>query len=352
MDARESARAAGRWQPPVWGLCLAIVAWALPTAPVEAFPFAKPQAYRTQNFLVRAPSPELAREIGEAAEAWRERLAVEWIGSPMPNWGQPCPIEAKVAPNLGAGGATTFVFDRGEVFGWDMNVQGTRARVLDSVLPHEITHTVFATYFRQPLPRWADEGACTTVEHASEIGKQERLLIQFLKTNKGIPFSEMFAMKEYPPEVLPLYAQGHSLTQFLIERRGRAAFLEFLEDGMADENWRRAVATHYQHENLYALQQAWLDWVKAGRPRLAPQGTQVASATPQPLRAAGVERPLAPVGKPSVYSAGLSGGAMASLSARSSGAAITPLAAGPPSAPTPSRASVYDASLGETRMWR
>ena len=44
----------------------------------------------------------------------------------------------------GAGGATSFVFDRGEVFGWKMNIQGSRERILDSVLPHEVTHTIFA----------------------------------------------------------------------------------------------------------------------------------------------------------------------------------------------------------------
>ena len=45
-------------------------------------------------------------------------------------------------------------------------------------------------------------------------------------------------MKDYPSDVMPLYAQGHSLAQWLIESRGRKAFLEFLADGMQDENWR------------------------------------------------------------------------------------------------------------------
>ena len=156
----------------------------------------------------------------------------------------------QVQPNLGAGGATSFVFDRGEVFGWKMNIQGSRERILDSVLPHEVTHTIFASYFRQPVPRWADEGACTTVEHPSEISKQERNLIQFLKTGRGIPFSQMFAMKEYPPDVMPLYAQGHSLSEWLIESRGRKAFLEFVADGMRDENWPRAVREHYGFSSL------------------------------------------------------------------------------------------------------
>lgn len=231
--------------------------------------------YRTANFVVSAPTPELAKELGDAAEAWRQKLAIEWIGSEMPTWSQPCPINARVSPRLGAGGATTFIFDRGEVFGWEMNIQGSRERVLDSVLPHEITHTIFACHFRQPLPRWADEGACTTVEHASEIATQERLLIDFLHNGKGIAFSQMFAMKEYPPDVLPLYAQGHSLTRYLIMKRGKAAFLEFIGDGMRDENWPRAVQQHYGTASLYDLQNEWLAWVKQGRPELMPAGTGV-----------------------------------------------------------------------------
>ena len=169
------------------------------------------------------------------------------------------------------------MFDRGEVFGWKMNIQGSRERMLDSVLPHEVTHTIFASYFRQPLPRWADEGACTTVEHRSEIAKQERMLIEFLKTGRGIPFSEMFAMKDYPPDVMPLYAQGHSLAQWLIESRGRKAFLEFLADGMQDENWPRAVREHYGFDSLLAMQNAWLDWVKQGRPQITPATSPIGS---------------------------------------------------------------------------
>jgi hypothetical protein len=226
--------------------------------------------YKTANFVVSAPTAALAKEIGDQAEVCRSELAIAWLGKELPPWAKPCPIHARVEPNLGAGGATSFVFQHGEVFNWKMNIQGSRERVLDSVLPHEVTHTIFASHFRQPLPRWADEGACTTVEHQSEIAKQERNLIQFLRTGQGIPFRQMFAMTEYPPNVMPLYAQGHSLTQWLIEARGRTAFLEFLADGMRDDNWERAVHKHYGYTDLLTMQNAWNDWVRQGRPQLKP----------------------------------------------------------------------------------
>ncbi len=243
---------------------LIVVLAVCASAPLSA------SVYRTTNFIVNAPSPQLAKEIGDTAEKCRHDLAIEWLGQELPTWAQACPINATVAPHLGAGGATSFVFDRGEVFNWDMKIQGSRERILDSVLPHEITHTIFASHFRQPVPRWADEGACTTMEHRSEVSKQERMLIDFLTTRRGIGFQDMFAMKEYPSDVLPLYAQGHSLSTFLIGQRGRREFLSFLGDGMKDDNWQRALKAHYGYPHLLALQNSWLDWVRAGRPALHP----------------------------------------------------------------------------------
>ena len=234
--------------------------------------------YRTANFVVEAPNPQLAQKIGDAAEQYRHDLAVEWIGQPLPRWSQPCPITAEVAPTLGAGGATSFVFDRGEVFNWTMTIQGSEERILDSVLPHEVTHTIFASHFRQPLPRWADEGACTTVEHPVERARQHRLLIEFLRTGRGISFPEMFAMKEYPADVLPLYSQGYSLARYLIERGGRKRYIQFVGNGLASSNWPESLSQYYGIHDIAKLQNVWLEWVKRGCP--APPAS-VAAAIPQ-----------------------------------------------------------------------
>jgi len=251
------------------------IRWAL----CACLPIFLGASYRTQNFIVNAPTPAIAKQVGDSAESFRKDIAVDWLGEPLPAWGQPCPITVQVGERLGAGGATSFVFDRGEVFGWQMTIQGSLERILDSVLPHEVTHTIFATHFRQPLPRWADEGACTTVEHSSERTKQQQMLIQFLKTGRGISFSSMFAMKEYPADVLPLYAQGHSLASYFIAQGGKKKFLKFVADGLQDENWTRTVNAHYGFADLRTLQSTWLDWVRTGSPPLQPAPT---ATTPAP----------------------------------------------------------------------
>ena len=249
--------------------------------------------YRTANFVVEAPSQQLAQKIGDAAEQYRHDLAIEWIGQPLPRWSQPCPITAEVAPTLGAGGATSFVFDRGEVFNWTMSIQGSEERILDSVLPHEVTHTIFASHFRQPLPRWADEGACTTVEHPVERARQHRLLIEFLRTGRGISFPEMFAMKEYPADVLPLYSQGYSLARYLIERGGRKRYIQFVGDGLASSDWPQSLSQYYGIHDIGKLQTVWLEWVKRGCP--APPAS-VAAAIPQVQDIARTTRGQSPEG--------------------------------------------------------
>ncbi len=221
---------------------------------------------RSQHFVVSAPSTEMARQVCEAAERFRKTLAVDWLGEELPEWQDICPIQVMVGPHLGAGGATSFTFINGQPRDWHMEIQGSRDRILDSVLPHEITHMVLATHLGRPLPRWADEGAATSVEHTSERSKQEKLLIQFLLTDRGIAFNHMFAMKEYPQDILPLYSQGYSLARYLIARGGKRAFVDYVGDGMNWGNWTAATQKHYGMHSLSDLQVTWLEWVKQGSP--------------------------------------------------------------------------------------
>ena len=263
---------------------------------------------RTQNFVVTAPTQALAREIANSAERYRRDLAISWLGKELPPWQDPCPVRANVDRRLGAGGATSFLFETysrqfarpvgdglfrsqpaGRPYGWEMSLQGSRERVLDSVLPHEITHTIFATHFGRPLPRWADEGACTTVEHESEKAKQHRMLYEFLTTERGIPFNRMFSMTEYPKDILPLYSQGFSLARYLIQQGGRRKFVEYVGDGLNSNNWTEATHKHYGFDSISDLQVTWLDWVRngsrtlpAGKP--SPLPVQIASHTDQPMK--------------------------------------------------------------------
>lgn len=236
--------------------------------------------HQTVNFAVTAKRPEVAEQVGKAAEVYRQQLAIFWLGKPLPNWSRPCKIAVNEGA-LGAGGQTTFQFVRGEVLNWRMEVQGSLERILDSVLPHEINHTIFACHFRRPLPRWADEGAATLFEHRSEQLKQLSLLNEVIRNKQElISLRDLLAMKEYPRgqrPMLTLYAQGYALADFLVQQKGRHAYLKFISDGERS-NWEDAIRTNFDHEGIESLERNWRGWVLAGMPKLTLPRDQMLAA--------------------------------------------------------------------------
>jgi hypothetical protein len=247
---------------------------------VAAF-FCSGASYRTANFLVEAPTPQIAQQIGQMAEHYRREKALQWLGQEMPPWPEPCPLRAKVTMG-GAGGATSFAFDRGRVLGQTMTIEGSLERLLNSVLPHEITHTVFAFYFRCPVPRWADEGGAVLSEDEVERQRHDQLVRQILNTpGRAIPLRRLFALKEYPGDVMVLYAEGFSVTQFLVERSSRPTFLAFVQQGMI-HGWDHAVRQHYHYQNVEELEQAWLAHLRATKRSPTQLAQTLTAPTPAP----------------------------------------------------------------------
>lgn len=248
--------------------------------------------FRTPNFIVEAPTAEFAKQVGEAAEIYRRELAIEWTGKPLPgNWKYPCPINVKVGA-MGAGGATTFNFQGGEVYGWKMEIQGCEQRILDSVLPHEINHTIFASHFRRPLPRWADEGAASLIEHDSERNRLREIHTRVMGTKRKIPLKSLLEIKNYPQDkqdVLTLYAEGHSLADFLIRQGDKPRYLQLM--AMAHERgWETALKHLYGYSSISELEKEWDGWVMAGSQEL-PKGIQLAGNAKGPtIRAQNTDR--------------------------------------------------------------
>ncbi len=239
---------------------------------------------RTPNFNVEAPTPEIAQQIGQYAEAYRKEKALLWLGQEMPPWPEPCPLRVTISMN-GSGGATSFAFDRGRILGQDMHIEGSLDRLLASVLPHEVTHTVFAYYFRQPVPRWADEGGAVLSEDDIERNRHDQLVRQILNTpGRAIPLRRLFSLTKYPPDVMVLYAEGYSVSNFLVAKSNRGVFLNFVAQGMRGD-WDAALRTNYGYGSVEELEKAWVESLSHPRPQ-----TQLASRPAGPAEADGAER--------------------------------------------------------------
>jgi hypothetical protein len=234
--------------------------------------------YRTTNFYVTAPDPQTAKQCGDAAEHYRKEKAIMWLGQEMPTWPQPCPLNITVSME-GPSGATSFQFGQGRILGMKMEIQGPLDRLLASVLPHEITHTVFAHYFKQPVPRWADEGGSVLSEDDVERDRHDRLTRQILNRGQQIPLRKLFGLREYPPQVMCLYAEGFSMSDYLVKRSDYKTFLHFVGHGM-QHGWDSAVQSFYGHRSVEELEEAWLKHLREtrrGGPSQAPSPAQVAS---------------------------------------------------------------------------
>ncbi len=218
--------------------------------------------HRTRNFVVTANGEEFARQCGNVCEQSRIKLAEEWVGRRLPDWPRPCTVRVTIKRMTSGGGSTHFAFMQGRAFGFRMSVVGSKERVLLSVLPHEVCHTVFATAIGRPLPRWCDEGACML----AEIPVANRLFVDrarhMARSGRHIPVRIMFAMTQYPRDVaklLDLYAQGHMIASHLVAKKGKRQFFEFMREGANERNLKR-----WYGLSLPQLQSEWITAVQRG----------------------------------------------------------------------------------------
>jgi hypothetical protein len=236
-------------------------------------------SYKTANFIVTAPNAAAAREVADAAEAARTAAGRRWFGKEPAAWPRPCSIRVSLA--LGpTGGATSFDFARGdsdkpEVAFAAMDLRGSLHQLLSSILPHEMTHLVFAHHFGRPLPRWADEGVAILAESLTDQAAHDARCRDLLNEGRGIRLRVLLRMMDYPKDLMATYTQGHSLARFLTgvtaeagddgnAQKGPTRFVQFLErgtEGNTAASWDRAAKELYGYESVDTLEQAWLDWL-------------------------------------------------------------------------------------------
>lgn len=234
------------------------VARLLPVILVGVLPLLAGASHRTTNFVVEAPTAEVARRVCEHAEACRTRIAKAWLGHELESWRDPCPIRVKVTAGE-AGGLTSFGFRDGKVSDQSIVVEGRVERILASAIPHEVTHTIFAAYFGGPMPRWADEGASLLSEDRRELARHDDIVNDLMSRRGEMPLARLFQIEEYPKDLMAFYGQGYSISRFLVEMGGRPQFLSFVRDGLKS-GWDNATRRHYSLAGVRELDRAWRSW--------------------------------------------------------------------------------------------
>jgi hypothetical protein len=215
-------------------------------------------SFRSTNFAVDADTAAIAQRVAERAESCRKSIALAWLGQELPDWSARCPIRVRLTQGE-AGGVTSFGFHLGRVTDQRMTVEGRLDRILASALPHEVTHTIFASYFGGPMPRWADEGASLLSEDERELRRHDQIAMDLIARRGELPLARLFQIENYPKDLMSFYGQGYSISRFLIDMGGRPRFLQFIRDGLKS-GWDSATRTHYELANVVELDRAWRSW--------------------------------------------------------------------------------------------
>src|SRR5581483_11358689 len=317
-------------------------------APAPARPVATPAAPLAAPAIETGP---VFRAVAMEAAHQREQIHARWVGVPQPaNPGTPS-VWSGALGNLAVrvvrkdepvppspGESVTVVYTRGEQAGssselkfangrltwaW-VSLAGPLEEVLENDLPREMTHVVLANHLGKPLPRWAADGAALIGESPKNQAEYDRACREMLEQGRAVRLSVLFKMTDAPKGQAHSYAQGHSVTRYLLTRkavltppalrdlphvgelfrnpaRPEAAFLAFAQVG-AEGDWDKAARAVYGFDGVEALEKAWVGWMSTPESRLTkgepprrpvvtpPKGLESPHIPPVKLSAAEPER--------------------------------------------------------------
>lgn len=219
------------------------------------------------NFLVFAPA-EPDQESGQAmaeavlaeAEALRAAIAAEWLADEIPPGIGRTVINVSYSDTQDTG-LTWAKDDPARTF-HNVYLKTSPSRVLGGPLRHEIAHVVLATRFAHPnrLPAWIDEGIASTYDDDDRVMIRQRTIEWYAKRGNFPAISPVVRAEAISASDQAAYAVASSLTEFLLSRKNKATFLEFLT-ATPKEGWENALRRVYGFQSVADFESAWKTWV-------------------------------------------------------------------------------------------
>ena len=210
---------------------------ALCCGPAEAVTESTSGFASSDNFVVYAPTQELADEVLKKSEQLRTKLARAWL-------------DKELAPGVGA--AMIYVsLTNGESHGFtwpknqtdekyhSMTIKSSREKALGVILPHELTHALMATEFGGKLPRWADEGVACFQDGSDLSGTRRQTLMRFARTAQWPSLEIALQQKTCQSDDHSFFTVASSVTEYLLEQDSPKSFFAFAIEGQ-EKGWEFA----------------------------------------------------------------------------------------------------------------
>lgn len=238
----------------------------------------------TTNFRIYHRNAKYAEEIATHAERDRQVSYAKWFpGEAVTSWTPACEIylyptarEYGIATNSSpqSPGQTTWIPQGGKIVR-KIHLSCEYPDIRDAVLPHEMTHAVFAGRFEQPLPRWADEGMAVLTEPRN---RQDDHLVNLVRAHRsgGIySCAQLMSMSDYPRDgrIREFYAESVGLCRYLVEEHGGGPkLIEFMRLALRTRSYDFALQQIYGIQNFAELErgfQQYLGKLESNNHRLA-----------------------------------------------------------------------------------
>jgi hypothetical protein len=212
---------------------------------------------RNENFVVFAPDKATAQSVLDRADQFREEVALEWLGQPLPPGAGRTVINVELSDTYDQ--ALTLSRNQSQrQFHW-MWLKTSRKRGLGTTLRHEITHVVFATHFANLLPAWADEGIASLSDNVERKETRQGILFRHAQKGDWPDLKELFEQETFSAGDMSVYGLACSVTEYLVSRGGKTTFLRFAREGK-ESGWEGAARRHYGFSSLKELQSDWESW--------------------------------------------------------------------------------------------
>ncbi|MEW4567753.1 hypothetical protein AB1L88_07790 [Tautonia sp. JC769] len=228
------------------------------------------QILETENFRILHVDPALARQLAQRVETIRRDLFRFWdrAESEAPAWSPRCdlylyPDGSTFARMTGQSaespGFSTLDLSRGRVVSRRINLRADADRLLDAVVPHEVSHVVLADLFpNQQIPRWADEGMAILAEPTDAQSARLADLDASLSAGRVFRTGPLMGASGPNDRDWDLFmAQSASLTRYLVQLDSPARFLAFVRASQR-LGLEPALKTVYGFEDAEDLHARWL----------------------------------------------------------------------------------------------
>ncbi len=228
-------------------LCAALVS----AAPAE------PGLASSPNFIVHAPSQQLADSMLAKAEIYRRDLATAWLGETLPTGDGPVIVHLQLSNEHDHAAMLPLEKPRRSHHVVWLKTNASMAQ--GPTLAHELLHCVLATRFGPRLPVFAQEGCASEQDDAEVLAVRRHKLGEMVSTGRWPALRGVLDAPHFAATDQTSYTVACSLADFLFTQGSRPRFLQFAMDG-ATGDWDSAVRRNYNFDSLATLETQWQRW--------------------------------------------------------------------------------------------